>query len=253
MMRVLFSVMCHWSRRLIGLLVLVQLLPLSLPAHSAEAVTTAEDPARQVHWAMGAFFGTGWYRVDNNRNVYILRVPPSQTLRESSMNANGERTLGIEIQYPVSFGVHNLDALDDFLDFDNYATVSFTPGIQVEIPVTEKWYLRPYANLGWGTETKSSDSAWIFYGGVKSRYRLGGDQVSTQAEGVSCCVGHAGRVEDGAGADAAGGASLVQPVRYINSVEVTAARRIRVVIASTLTGTIKLQKLNVTLWDAGGQ
>ncbi len=20
-----------------------------------------EDPARQVHWAMGAFFGTGWY------------------------------------------------------------------------------------------------------------------------------------------------------------------------------------------------
>ena len=138
MKRVLFSVMCHWSRRLIGLLVLVQLLPLSLPAHSAEAVTTAEDPARQVHWAMGAVFGTGWYRVDNNRNVYILRVPPGQTLRESSINANGERTLGIEIQYPVSFGVHNLDALDDFLDFDNYATVSFTPGIQVEIPVTEK-------------------------------------------------------------------------------------------------------------------
>jgi hypothetical protein len=177
MNRVLFSVMRPWSRHLIGLLVLVQLVLLSLHTHSAEVVTTAEDPARQVHWAMGAFFGTGWYRVDNNRNVYILRVPPSQTLRESSINANGERTLGIEIQYPVSFGMHNLDTLDDFLDFDNYATVSFTPGVQVEIPVTEKWYLRPYANIGWGTEMKSSDTAWIFYGGIKSRYRLGGDQA----------------------------------------------------------------------------
>jgi hypothetical protein len=165
------------SRRLIECLLLMVLVLLPHAAFSAEAVTTAEDPARQVHWAMGAFFGTGWYRVDNNRNVYILRVPPSQTLRESSIDTNGKRALGIEIQYPVSFGMHNLDALDDFLDFDNYATVSFTPGVQVEIPVTEKWYLRPYANLGWGTELSSNDSAWIFYGGIKSRYRLGGDQV----------------------------------------------------------------------------
>lgn len=165
------------SKRLIECLLLMVLVLLPHAAFSAEAVSAAEDPARQVHWAMGAFFGTGWYRVNNNRNVYILRVPPSQTLRESSINADAERTLGIEIQYPVSFGVHNLDALDDFLDFDNYATVSFTPGVQVEIPVTQQWYLRPYANLGWGTEIQSTDSAWIFYGGIKSRYRLGGDQV----------------------------------------------------------------------------
>ena len=166
-----------WPRLLTKFLVLVHLVPFSLPAHAAELVALAEDPARQVHWAMGAFFGTGWYQVENNRNVYILRVPPSQSLRESSINADGERTLGIDLQYPVSFGVSSLDALDDFLDFDNYATVSFTPGVQVEIPMTQKWYLRPYVNLGWGTELNSSDSAWIFYGGIKSRYRLGGEQV----------------------------------------------------------------------------
>jgi hypothetical protein len=135
-----------------------------------------EDPARQVHWAMGAFFGTGWYQVDANRSVYIFRVPPRQTLRESSFSADGKRTLGIEFQYPFSFGLNKLDTLPDFADFDNYATVSFTPGVQVEIPVTEKWYLRPYAHLGWGMELNNSDSAWIYYGGLKSRYRLGSDE-----------------------------------------------------------------------------
>ena len=66
----------------------------------AQAVVNSrlrEDPARQVHWAMGAFFGTGWYQVDDNRNMYIFRIPPRQTLRESSIDEKGKRKLGIEI------------------------------------------------------------------------------------------------------------------------------------------------------------
>ena len=141
-------------------------------AAQAPELAARDDPAKQVHWAMGAFFGTGWYQVDDNRSVFVFRIPPRQTLRESSFDENGKRKLGIEIQYPVSFGLHNLDQLPDFVDFDNFATVTFTPGVQVEIPVTEKWYLRPYAHIGYGAEISTSDSAWIYYGGVKSRYQL---------------------------------------------------------------------------------
>ena len=141
-------------------------------AAQAPELAARDDPAKQVHWAMGAFFGTGWYQVDDNRSVFVFRIPPRQTLRESSFDENGKRKLGIEIQYPVSFGLHNLDQLPDFVDFDNFATFTFTPGVQVEIPVTRKWYLRPYAHIGWGTEMSTSDSAWIYYGGVKSRYQL---------------------------------------------------------------------------------
>jgi len=143
----------------------------------ASQLQAREDPARQVHWAMGAFFGTGWYQVDDNRTMYIFRIPPRQTVRKASIDEKGRRKLGIEIHYPFTFGLHNLDELPDFIDFDNFATVSFTPGIQLEIPVTEKWYLRPYAHFGWGTETSSSESAWIYYGGIKSRYRLGNGKV----------------------------------------------------------------------------
>ena len=38
-------------------------------ALNAQAVVREPDPARQVHWAMGAFFGTGWYQVDQNRSI----------------------------------------------------------------------------------------------------------------------------------------------------------------------------------------
>ena len=131
-----------------------------------------EDPSRQVHWAMGAYFGTGWYQVDSNRSMYIFRIPTRQTLSTSSIDEQGEREFGVEILYPLTFGLHTLDELPDFIDFDNFATISFTPGFQIEIPVTQKWHLRPYAHFGWGTETHTSDTAWIYYGGIKSRYRL---------------------------------------------------------------------------------
>jgi len=139
----------------------------------AQTVTRDQEPVRQVHWAMGAFFGTGWYQVDQNRSVFVFRIPPRQTLRKSGFDENGKRKLGVELQYPLSFGLHNMDDVPDFVDFDNYGTITFTPGVQVEIPVTEKWALRPYAHIGAGYEKESDEWAGIWYGGLKSRYLLG--------------------------------------------------------------------------------
>jgi hypothetical protein len=152
-------------------------LALASPDLAAQLKTPEEEPAKQVHWATGAFFGTGWYRVSENRSVFIFRIPPRQTVRESSIDGNGKRTLGIEFQYPLSIGLHNLDQIPDFIDFDNYGTLTFTPGVEVEIPVTPKWYLRPYVHIGYGIESTTSDSAWIYYGGLKSRYQLSSGPV----------------------------------------------------------------------------
>jgi hypothetical protein len=144
----------------------------------AQLKSIDEEPAKQVHWAAAAFFGTGWYRVSENRSVFVFRIPPRQTIRKSSIDESGKRKLGIEIQYPLSIGLHSLDQIPDFVDFDNFGTISFTPGVQVEIPITEKWYLRPYLHVGYGYETTTSDSAWIYYGGIKSRYLLSSGKVN---------------------------------------------------------------------------
>ncbi len=155
------------------LLFLVALLPW-LAAH-AQAVPYVQDPVRQVHWAMGAFFGTGWYQVDDNRSVFVFRIPPRQTVRKSGFDQSGERRIGVEIRYPLTFGLHKLDDIPDFIEFENYGTISFTPGIELEIPVSDKWALRPYVNIGAGYEKESDEWAGIWYGGLKSRYLLGDD------------------------------------------------------------------------------
>jgi len=138
----------------------------------AQRVEPPPNPEEQVHWAVGAFFGTGWYQVDNNRSVFVLRIQPRQAVREAFLDERGQRRLGVEIVYPLSLGLSKLDDIPDFIEFDNYATLSFTPGVQLEIPINPGWSLRPFANLGLGWEIESREAAVIGYGGLKSRYRL---------------------------------------------------------------------------------
>mgnify|MGYP001554925589 FL=1 len=153
--------------RLLKFLLIVCLLPAP-----AWAQLKGAEPEKQVHWASAAFFGTGWYRVDENRRTFIFRIPWRQEVRSAGWDEDGERKLGIEIIYPVSLGVHSLDELPDFIEFDNYGTITFTPGVAVEIPLTDRWDLRPYAHYGVGYEDTSGEWAQIYYGGVNSRYLL---------------------------------------------------------------------------------
>lgn len=162
------------SRLLLLLLLLLGgLAPTPLPA---QPLPPEAEPEKQVHWALGAFFGTGWYQVDNNRSVFVLRIPPDQKLCEASLDADGTRRVGLEIQYPVALGLSQLEGVPDFVEFDNFASLSFTPGVEWVVPVTPEWMLRPYAHLGYGWEQESGDGAVIWYGGVKSRYRLTGER-----------------------------------------------------------------------------
>jgi hypothetical protein len=134
--------------------------------------TADSEVARQVHWATAAFFGTGWYQVSDNREAFIFRVPPRQVLREPGWSENGERRAGVEVLYPLAFGLHRLEDVPDFIDFDNYGTLTFTPGVAVEIPMSDRWHLRPHAHFGVGYERSSGEWARIYYGGVRSRYLL---------------------------------------------------------------------------------
>ena len=123
-----------------------------------------------VHWAYSSFFGTGWYEKKDARSVFVLRVPPRQVLRNSSINETGERRLGIEIRYPLTVGLHDVKDLGGIIENDNFGTVAFAPGVEVEVPINPQWYLRTFAHIGWGKELEQGESAWIYSVGVKSRY-----------------------------------------------------------------------------------
>ena len=145
-------------------LVIVTLL---LPA----AVIGQEPPAESVHWAYSAYFGTGWYRVAGDRDVYVVRMTPRWTLSEPSFEGSGKRSVGIYLKTPVSVGLDNFSYDDaiDAVDLDNVASISINPGIDIEVPVNDIWSLRPYASIGYGHGFGSDISAWTYWAGIKSR------------------------------------------------------------------------------------
>lgn len=139
----------------------------------------AQDPSEQlVHWAYASYFGTGWYSVRNSLSVFALRAAPRWHWGEPGIDDEGNRDIGIELRLPVSFSLQkfNLDELGELFDIDNFTTLSVTPGVEVEIPVTRSWSLKPLAYAGWGTELSGPESAWIYWGGLKSQLRLGGGE-----------------------------------------------------------------------------
>ena len=151
------------------------LISACLPAGS-----NAQESSANVHWAYSAYFGTGWYSVENDRDVFILRVTPQWELAEPSID-NGERELGWYLKTPVSFGLDRFD-IDDPLeaaDLENVSFLSINPGVDLEIPVNRIWALRPYASVGYGRVFNSSESAVTYWAGVKSRLELHSGERST--------------------------------------------------------------------------
>lgn len=130
------------------------------------------DPAT-IPWAYSNYFGTGWYEIGDNRDAFILRYVYRQTLREASLDEQ-QRTTGLELRVPVTAGLNHfpLDDLAGSINPDNLANISVTPGLYLDVPVSERWMLRPFASIGWGSVLGGDGAAWTWWGGVSSRYLL---------------------------------------------------------------------------------
>mgnify|MGYP001826509014 CR=1 FL=1 len=149
------------------LLVLFLSAPGPLKAETAGVLSEDFEP---IHWAYSSFFGTGWYSIEGARSVFALQVPLRQTLRDASVSDDPGRKIGIELRYPLTIGLHDVKDFGGIIDNDNFGTIAFAPGVELEIPINHRWYLRPFANIGYGRELEAGESAWAFYTGIKSRY-----------------------------------------------------------------------------------
>ena len=151
-----------------------------------------ESSASSVPWAYGAYFGTGWYRIEGDRDIYVIRYTPRWEFREADISEDGTRTIGIEFRFPITFGLDNFsyDDLVGSADPDNLSSLSVTPGIDITIPVTDRWLLRPFAAVGWGSAFKNSESVLTYWGGVKSRYSMQHGKLNWALLNSVTYVGH---------------------------------------------------------------
>ena len=143
---------------------------LAAPALAQDAPTPAAEASRDIHWAYSSFLGTGFYRVSNDREVFVLDMPFSWDWREPGAGGQGWSDVGVQFDFPVTVGVHRLDFLGGTLDPENFGTLSFTPGVDLRYALTDRWMLRGYAHAGGGVDLSEDESAWIWDAGLRVRY-----------------------------------------------------------------------------------
>lgn len=140
---------------------------LTLPGR---ALAQTSEP-NTIHWAYSTYFGTGWYQVGDSRDAFAVRYAPRKLIRKHSL-VEGTRVYGIEMRIPITVGLDHfpLDDLPGSVNPDNLANISVTPAVNVQVPVSDRWTLRPFAALGWGTVLNGDESAWTYWAGIRSRY-----------------------------------------------------------------------------------
>ncbi len=128
------------------------------------------DPT--VHWAYASFFGTGWYKINDERSAFMLRVAPRWSVGEAGIDEDGKREIAYTLRLPITMGITKLD-FDDIpgiIDPDNLSTASLNVSVDADIPVTGRFSVRPSAEVGYGQVLGESDSAWTYKGAVQGRY-----------------------------------------------------------------------------------
>jgi hypothetical protein len=154
------------------------LLPLFVLALPGTAEAQAEDIST-IHWAYSTYFGTGWYRIGDDRDAFAVRFAPRRRLREGALGDDGSRTIGIEFRLPITIGLDHfpLDDLRGSVNPENLANLTVTPAIFFDIPIKERWMLRPFVAAGWGTVLNGDESAWTYWAGLRSRFAFSAGKV----------------------------------------------------------------------------
>ena len=134
----------------------------------------AQDGRQSVHWAYAAFFGTGRYTLDGGAETTMLSFAPGRLFRESELSGTGERRAGYRLRVPLSIGAHELDAPESLPDlrFHSVTSLSIVPGVEIDLPISTLWSLKPLAYAGWGTDFGGDASALIFRAGLRSERRF---------------------------------------------------------------------------------
>ena len=142
---------------------LIFLLPaLLLSGHMRSKALAQEVELQPINFAYATWIGSGYYQLED-RKIYVLRIPAAVSLRSMS-----DEHWGINLLLPVTFAYEQFDL--DFLDYivDGIQGAAFVPGVEIQIPVSKNWVLKPFAQIGIGYS--ESTATYIYGGGIKSLY-----------------------------------------------------------------------------------
>jgi hypothetical protein len=144
---------------------------LLLASPSTPAADEVTQEAALVNWYYSATFGTGFYKV-GDATATVVMLPFAYELQKQTADQSG-----VTLLLPITIGAYNLNArqFDNFNVRDDIAAISFLPGVEWNTSVTEQWRLKPFIQLGLGSEFHANALATMYTGGVKSLCPLSQD------------------------------------------------------------------------------
>ncbi|HVY08243.1 MAG TPA: hypothetical protein VHB46_19865 [Burkholderiales bacterium] len=153
------------------LLAALSLSPLSGWSQAQPQTATVKDRQDLINWYYAATFGTGVYTA-GDRSVSVLQLPFSHALQ--TVDEDG---VGLKFKLATTVGFYDYDVTSVVHGNvpDRLSTISVLAGLEWEVPVTQKWSLRPYFDGGAGQELEGRESALIYDFGIKSRYVIATD------------------------------------------------------------------------------
>jgi len=124
-----------------------------------------------ANYVYSVFTGTGKYEVDD-RTIYVVRMPLTLNWRKAD---HVEMKPGFRMLLPVAVGVSQFENILDIPGFtlDDLQTMTVVPGVEVDIPLTRNWALKPFAQAGWGWDLKDSRNSFVWGLGARTRAQLG--------------------------------------------------------------------------------
>jgi hypothetical protein len=133
---------------------------------------TVSDRQDLINWYYAATFGTGIYTA-GDRSVSVLQLPFSHAMKTVADDGMG---LKFKVSTTLGFYDYNVDTVFNGNIPDRISTLSVLPGLEWELPLNQRWTIRPYFDAGFGQEIAGRESAWIYDFGVKSRVVIAQDK-----------------------------------------------------------------------------
>ncbi len=125
----------------------------------------SQEVDRLFNWYYASVYGTGYYKI-GEESVAVLRLPFARTLRQAT-----DEQWGLRLTLPVTGAFANFDLREFDLGRVSTSGVSIVPGLEVVIPLSPAWTVKPLASLGLGRDFQHDSSAVIYSVGATTVYQ----------------------------------------------------------------------------------
>jgi len=152
-----------------GLAVFAAIIP-----PTAHAQLDEDNTEVTVNYVYATQLGIGGYEV-GGLDVQVFTLPLSQTfdLGPDDTLGDGKRPWRLKVSAPINLGIYEFSATDTdgSTVSDDLQTLAVIPGVELQIPMSETWTLKPFVDAGLGRGLESdSRFAYIYTVGAKSIY-----------------------------------------------------------------------------------